>query len=301
MHNFQLRCKRMILRLLKPFVAILLMLVIGMGIGTLLMVSSSLHTDATVDIPQTSATPISNPSIRPALSTVAQSTSEPLATARCVGVTFARQSADILARSEGRLEAIYVNLGDHLKLGTVIARVESISVTQQLEMAEASLRSSRAEERNAEAERKEAEARYRRREGLVEAGVLSKEELATTRVQVEKAEANLEVMRARVAEQKARVEQTKDSLANTVIKATFEGTVAARYLDPGATVHSGTPVISLIRSNDLWVRFAIPETKQAAVNVGSTVRFYIEGLGVTIPAVIEHLSPGVAAMSQELI
>jgi membrane fusion protein (multidrug efflux system) len=53
-------------------------------------------------------------------------------------------------------------------------------------------------------------------------------------VQVERARTNLEVAQARVAEHMARVKQTTALLANTMITATFEGTVAARYLDPGA-------------------------------------------------------------------
>ena len=35
--------------------------------------------------------------------------------AKYVGVIFTRQSADIVARSEGTLEAVHVNLGDHVK------------------------------------------------------------------------------------------------------------------------------------------------------------------------------------------
>src|SRR5262249_20163900 len=147
----------------------------------------------------------------------------------------------------------------------------------------------------------EAEARYSRREGLVETGVLSKEELATAKVQVEKAGANLEAMRARVAEQIARIRQTKNSLDHTVVKAAFEGTVAARYLDPGATVHSGKPIISLMRSSDLWVRFAISETQLPAMTAGTPISFQIEGLNLAIPGVIEHVSPGMAAISQEVI
>ncbi len=52
-----------------------------------------------------------------------------------VGVIFARQLADIVARSEGRLEAVYVHLGDHLKPGDAIAKIESYAITQRMEMA----------------------------------------------------------------------------------------------------------------------------------------------------------------------
>lgn len=285
----------------KTVIVMLLMLALGVGLGSLVMTGNNPATSAATNHPRTPATPTNGPFIKPVPEVTTQPAAEQQVAEQYLGVTFPRQSADIVARSEGRLEAVYVSLGDHLKPGDVIARIESSLITQQLEMAEASLRSIQAEEKNAEVEIKEAEARYDRREGLAEAGVLSKEELATAKVQVEKAGANLEVARARVAEQKARIKQIKESLAHTVIRAAFAGTVAARYLDPGGNVLSGTPIISLMRASDLWVRFAIPETRQATIIVGSAISFYIPGLGVAVPAVIEHVSPGVAAMSQELV
>jgi RND family efflux transporter MFP subunit len=218
-----------------------------------------------------------------------------------VGVIFARQAADVAARSEGRVHAVYVNVGDRLKSGDLIAKVESSSATQELEIAEASLRSVRAEENSAAMELKDAEARTTRRKQLAELGLLSKEELETAQVQLEKAQTNLSVSRARVAEQVARITQIQQSIVDTVIRAPFTGQVAARYLDAGATVHSGVPIARIIGADDLWVRFAIPEKNQAAIIRGATVRFCPKGTSDAIPGVIEHVSPEVAAMSQEIV
>src|SRR5919201_874289 len=76
---------------------------------------------------------------------------------------------------------------------------------------------------------------------------------------------------------------------HAVLKAPFEGTVAARYLDPGATVHAESPVINMVRSDDLWVRFATPDTQRATLPVGSTISVHLEGLHVVIPGTIAHL------------
>jgi len=290
--------------MLRPFsvlILMLLMLVIGVGLGILIMTNHRSTVNAAVETPQVLAPLVLNPVVRPGPAPVAQETSVQPAPDRYVGVIFARQLADIVARSDGRLEAVYVHLGDHLKPGDVIAKIESYALTQQLDMAEASLRSAQAEARSAEVELKDADVRYSRREGLVKAGLLSKEELATANVQVERARTTLEVAQARVAEQMARVRQTKASLANTVIKAPFEGTVATRYLDPGATVHAESPMITMMRSDDLWVRFAAPEAIRATMPVGATIRVHLEGLPVVIPGMIAHTAPGADPMSQEVI
>jgi RND family efflux transporter MFP subunit len=196
---------------------------------------------------------------------------------------------------------VYVHLGDHLRPGDVIAQIESSALRQQLAIAEASLRSAQAEARSSTIELKDTEVRHNRRERLVKAGLVSREELATAAVQVERARTNLEVAQARVTEQLARVKQTKALLANTVITATFEGTVAARYLDPGALVHTGKPVINLMRSEDLWVRFAAPEDRRGSMPVGASVSVHLAGLPGVIPGTIAHLAPGVDSLSHEVV
>ena len=282
-------------------IAMLLMLIMGVGLGMLMMTSRDSSVHAVVEAPQAAATPVPSPAIRPMPEPVASEASTPQAPEQYVGVIFARQLVDIAARSDGRLEAVYVHLGDHLKPGDVIAQIESAAIRQQLDMAEASLRSAKAETRSANVELKDAEVRHKRREGLVKAGLVSTEELATAAVQVERTRTNLEVAQARVAEQLARVKQTKELLANTVITATFEGTVAVRYLDPGALVHPGSPVINLMRSEDLWVRFAAPENRRVSLPVGANVGVYLQGLPGVIPGTIAHLAPGVDSMSREVV
>ena len=279
-------------------VAMLLMLVIGMALGAL-MFRNTPNTANTVDTEVTSVA-----ADRPPVATA--SVSSPAAAprpdaARYVAVIFARQSADIVARSEGRLEAVYVNLGDRLKPGDVVAKSESRVIAQQVQMEEAVLRSAEAEQRSAEADLKDAESRYQRRKQLWESGLVSQEDLATAKTQVERAETRLEIVQARVAEQAARLEKTKESLADTVVTAGFAGTVAARYLDSGATVRSGTPIISLIKAEDLWVRFAVPESQQTALTIGSVVHFHAAGLPAVILGVIEHVSPAITSTSQEFL
>jgi RND family efflux transporter MFP subunit len=270
-------------------IAMLGMLLMGVGLGMLLMTSRVPSVHAVVEAPQAAAAPVPSPAVRPIPEAQAPEAPTPQAPEQYVGVIFARQLVDIAARSDGRLEAVYVHLGDHLRPGDVIAQIESSALRQQLAIAEASLRSAQAETRSTNVALKDAEVRHKRREGLVKAGLVSTEELATAAVQVERARTNLEVAQARVAEHMARVKQTKALLANTMITATFEGTVAAPYLDPGALVHIGSPVINLMRSEDLWVRFAAPEDRRVRMPVGASVGVHLGGLPGVMPGTIAHM------------
>jgi len=282
-------------------IARILILLLGVGLGILLMSSPHASVRDISEAPQAAAPPVLAPAVKLTPEPVVPEAPPPRAPAQYVGVIFARQLVDIAARSDGRLEALYVRLGDHLKPGEVVAKIESYAIMQQRDMAEAALRAAQAEVRSASVEFKDAEVRHNRRERLVQAGLLAKEELGISTVQVERARTTLEVAQARVAEQQARVRQTKDALANTVITATFEGTVAARYLEPGATVHVGSPIINLMRSEDLWVRFAMSEEIRLTLPVGASVSMYLEGLPEAIPGTVVHIAPGVDTLSREVV
>ena len=223
--------------------------------------------------------------------------------AEFIGVTIARDAIEVAAPSEGRLEAVYVNLGDRLKLGDRIARLNSDSIKRELAMARASLLATEADERRTQLALTEAEDRLSRRRTLAAEGLLSREEVVSAELQVKMAVSNLDAAKARVAEQQARVAQIEDSLSNSELRAPFAGIVAARLANPGSTVHPGSPVISLIREDDLWIRFAAPQARLAAVNVGSIIGVNIEafsGADSTTTAVVEHIAPTVDAVSQLL-
>jgi RND family efflux transporter MFP subunit len=281
------------------FCAMLLMLVLGTWLGRLTAAKDSSQRDR-AEMGEFSAIP-SPGNFTSTRHAVGKPDSTQLPAEQYVGVAFARQAADVVARSEGRVYAVYANVGDRLRSGEVIAKIESSSFTQELEIAQASVRSAKAEEGSAGAELRVTEARSARRRQLAELGVLSKEELETAQAQLEKAQATFYASQARVAEQMARITQLQQSIADTVVRAPFVGQVAVRYLDPGSTVRSGVPIVRIVRTDDMWVRFAIAEKDQAGVTPGAAVRFRPEGTSDVIPAVIEHVSPDVAAMSQEIL
>ena len=142
---------------------------------------------------------------------------------------------------------------------------------------------------------------YHRRQELAKLGLISQEDFVSSKIQFDRADARLQAARARVSEQEARVSDAKETLANAIIRAPFDGTVAARYLDPGAAVQVGTPIISLIRLDDLWVRFAVPELALRRISVGSAVNFQLQGSPARISAQIEYLAPSVTAAGQEFL
>ncbi|MFY0582917.1 efflux RND transporter periplasmic adaptor subunit [Cystobacter fuscus] len=177
------------------------------------------------------------------------------------GVVVNRDTVDVAARVEGLVTEVRVRLGDRVTRNALLAQLDDHQAKSELEVARATLSVTRADEEKAVLEHQEAQERNGRNQkaASLRGDALSQEELAAARYQEQYAASRLSAARARVQEQQARVAQLEQRIHDEVIRAPFDGVVTARYVDPGASVSRGAPVVRLVSSEELWVRFAVPE------------------------------------------
>src|SRR5262245_15440474 len=118
------------LQSIKPGIAALLTLAAGLGLVAVMLAGNRK--------PQAASTgPVTGPSAtrsakldseRPAEHSNTSASGPSASDAEFIGVTIAREAIEVAAPFEGRLEAVYVNLGDRLKPGDRIGRLNSDSI-----------------------------------------------------------------------------------------------------------------------------------------------------------------------------
>ena len=216
-----------------------------------------------------------------------------------LGVVVSRESVDVTADSPGRLQTVYVSIGDRVKRGDRLASLDTRIAAQDLEMARSSLRGDEADERRATDELAEAQARNDRRQKNPD--FFSKEDLADVALKAKTAGAALEVARSRTAEQRAKIRQLETSLGRNDVRAPFDGQVAERFADAGALVGPGTPVVRLISAGDLMVRAAVPPEEAHRLTPGNPVTATVRTLGLAVPGTIQRIAPEVDAASQMVL
>ncbi|MCY1077791.1 efflux RND transporter periplasmic adaptor subunit [Archangium lansingense] len=217
-----------------------------------------------------------------------------------LGVIISEEALDLAPSIEGRLEEVRVQVGDHVRRGEVLATLEMRALQQERAMAEAELQSARAELRIAELALAEAEDRLRRREDpkQLSVGALSQEELIRAQYEQRMAAAKHEGARARVTEREARVVQLQQRLAESSLRAPFDGLVASRALNPGALVRPGQAVLHLLREGPQQVRFAVPQEEASAVRVELPVRVRVQEGGAVLSGRVSHVAPEVDVASR---
>src|SRR6185295_163213 len=125
--------------------------------------------------------------------------------------------------------------------------------------------------------------------------LVAREQLAAAESQEKMASARLRGSVAELAGKRARTDQLREMLRDTQIVAPFDGTIAARYVDSGATVSRSSPIVRVISPTSLVVRFAVPEEQAAAVAVGRAVTVRVASVDLTAAAVIESIVPEIDA------
>ncbi len=213
-----------------------------------------------------------------------------------LGVVLARQAVDVAAEVSGQLLEVRVRPGSPVARDEVVATLDTRLLQHQLTRERAQRKTAEARYRRSAVEVAKAEKEEDRRQALGD--LVSAEEAERARFQTETAAAALEEAEAEVTQAAARIEELEARLARSLIRAPFAGTVALRYLDPGAVVSPATPVVRLISTADLMARFAVPSAQASGIAVGAPVRLTLDDQEEPLAGVVDHVAPEIDAASR---
>jgi RND family efflux transporter MFP subunit len=163
-----------------------------------------------------------------------------------VGNLIGAATVQAVPKVNGRLAAVHVQLGDRVRQGQAIAKVEDREIQEQVRQAEASYEVSRATIRQREADLKLAVANLERNRSLLERQLLPRQTYDDTDARHQAAVAQLDLAKAQFDQSKARLDELRINLANTVIASPVDGFIGKRFLDPGASVSPNQPVASVV-------------------------------------------------------
>jgi RND family efflux transporter MFP subunit len=213
-----------------------------------------------------------------------------------VGVVLARQAVNVAAEVDGRLASISVRVGDPVRRGEQLAALSTEELRDEMAVARAAAGAARGELRRAELELDRTRDRRARRE--IHPELYSDEDLAGARNAEQEAAASLDSARERAAEEAGRLRQLETRLQHAVLRSPIDGRVALRYVDAGALVHSGAPVLRLISTGDFMLRFAVPPEQAAAIRQGAAVEVRLDSLPLTLAGRVSRVAPRIDPASQ---
>jgi membrane fusion protein (multidrug efflux system) len=177
---------------------------------------------------------------------------------RATGTFVADESSDVTPQTSGSVIETPVGVGDLVKVGQMIVRLDERNAALDLNHAQAALEQAQAQAQNARVE-------AARHAELVESGDIS-------RSAYEKLTTQLAVAQAGVAQAKARVASAEKAREDTKIKAPFGGHVSARPIAVGEYVTTSSKVATIVRIDPIKLALQVPEGQAAQLRPGMPVR-----------------------------
>jgi HlyD family secretion protein len=187
-------------------------------------------------------------------------------TVSIIGTIAARYDMPIGVEGDaGQVAAIYVEAGDHVKRGQVLARLNVSVLEPQVANLQAALEESRADADLAGAE-------YHRAEAVGASGALSVEETQRRKSAAVTAEAKVKVAAALLAEARAR-------LARTAVRAPADGIILTRNVEVGQTATPGGEALFRLSENgEVELRGQVAEQDLPLLKAGQAVNVRLTGV-----------------------
>lgn len=215
---------------------------------------------------------------------------------RLSGIVRAQKQVEIYPRISAPVEEVYVQNGDRVDEGTPLVRLRDTEYRERVRQAEANLRINEAQVKQAEASLREAQSQLRRERVLSERDLSSEIEIERLEAQLESAEANLELALAQVDQAESNVEEQKDALTQTVIRAPIDGTVGQRAVEAGMLVNTNNRLFSIGDLNDAKVTVNLTERMLTYIQIGQNVRVHSDNLGdIILEGQVSRISPFLGA------
>ncbi len=201
---------------------------------------------------------------------------------RLSGIVRAGNQVAIHPRINSPIVEVYAQNGDYVQQGDPLVRLEDYEYRERLEQSRASLRINEAQMRQAEASLNEARNELRRQQTLAERDLISEVELERAELQVQSAEATLELTQAQVDQARSTMAERQDELNRTIIRSPISGIVGGRNAEVGMQANNNTLLFTVGDVDNTKVIVSLTENMVRNISIGQTAVIFSETIGDTL-------------------
>ena len=246
-------------------------------------------------------------------------------TVDAVGSLDPNEEITVSNQVEGLVSKVFVDLGDSVKAGQVIAQLDTaeldLAVRQQTaalqqELAHLGLTESSADVddattsqvRQADATFSETKIQLDRIKTLVSEGLVPQQQLDEQQARYNVAEASLKSaregvrnIRATIAARRVSLALAQKKLADAKITSPMSGFIKERLIAEGVYLKMNSPVVTLVQNSPLKLRFDVPENALDSVRVKGPISFQVDSFpNQKFIGQISRIAPSVDRQSRTL-
>ena len=183
------------------------------------------------------------------------------------------EEVDLAFETSGKVVGIYFEEGRKVKKGELLAKINDRPLQAQL--------------LKLQAQNKLVEEREFRQRQLLDRDAISRESYDQVATELQSVEADIMLIQARIAE--------------TELRAPFDGVVGLRMISEGAYATTQTKIVRLVKTSPLKIEFSIPERYAGEVVPGFPITFNIDGIPRSFEAKVYAIDPKVDINTRTIV
>jgi RND family efflux transporter MFP subunit len=216
------------------------------------------------------------------------------------GTLVSPDQARVSSEVAGVVRDVLVEIGQEVKVGQELVRLDTTELNLALQRAESALRQTEAQlgiaegitlpqddqisaVRTAAANRDDARSQLSRAQELFNKGLSSRADFDTAQTRVKVTEAayqsaveNVQSLKASLQDRRAAYDLAKKKLSDAIIRAPIAGAIAERSAQRGEYIRENTPVATILRMNPLKLRTGVQEKYANMIHQNQIVDFQVE-------------------------
>jgi membrane fusion protein (multidrug efflux system) len=209
-------------------------------------------------------------------------------TAQGQGALFAKESVILSNKMAGYVSKVYVDFGDKVKAGQVLAEMEREELELQVDAADSVV--------------KQAQATYIRAQGEYERAQQLFAEQIVPPQRRDAAEAEYKVAAASVRSAEKALALAEKRLRDTRIISPVDGFVQQRFVNPGEYLAAASKILEVVVVNPLKLRTPVPERYARLARIGLPLQIEVDALpGESFAGTLTRIAAGVDHATRSLL
>jgi RND family efflux transporter MFP subunit len=220
-------------------------------------------------------------------------------TLQATGSFQAEESSDVAPEASGRVVETPVDVGQFVKAGAVLVRLQGVDAGLRLDEARGAAARAESNLKLVEGQNALAQTTAERYTRLLASGDVSRTVADQARTEAETTQQNVATARASIVEAHAQLALAEKAVADVVVTAPFAGYISARRVSAGEYVQPSTPVVTLLKVDPLRLLLAIPGVQSGQVQPGQRVTATVDAYpGKTFEGAIRAVNPAIEQESR---
>ena len=163
-----------------------------------------------------------------------------------VGNLVGEATIDIVPRVAGRIDSVPVKLGDRVRKGQLVAKIEDRELREQINQAQATLEVNKANVVQRENELQVQKNALERVKATFDKGLTARQMLEDAEARYHAAMSQVNVAKAQQSQTQFRIDELRITLSNTSVVSPVDGFVSRRNLDAGAFSGANTVILQVV-------------------------------------------------------